>query len=230
MSLFPWYGKRRKVIRAGKTDIFYDEPLIDYAKAEARVLASVLERSTGLGGYMMGTPNVKDRHKIKFNGLTLVANGEYRRPREGEYWLTPKNMEIYGPCSKNTEIRDVDIVGVNRVILMVIAQDHLTIDMLLDVMTAQRAITIRCYNEPCTGHIGNLYARRRGDRVDFFHTGNDCAIACYNIKHGVGEFDEEFDPTSVRIISDQLTRREQNAEGKEANEEKSRTSESTEVT
>lgn len=171
---------------------------------------------------MSGIPYGKDVRRVKVCDLAhnskslnddiqhfnkvFRATGEFRAPKEGEYWLSPKLMEILGPAVDTTAIFNQEHIGFSRVILKIvnIHDNELTQELLMSVLLGEKFVTVRCFNCECDGTIGNLSFRRSPTdkyQIQFFHTGSEYAFAYYNLLTGEFFWEEDFDPNEVNIIT-----------------------------
>ena len=166
-------------------------------------MADSMAYATGIRSYPMGQLNPT----FHFDGKIFRCTNEFRKPQEGEYWLTPVNMEVYGPHGGHNDdcnVRNVPKVGYSRVIVELVQASLLTVDVLMEVMTGHKTVTLACHVAPCNGEIANIYAAKHDQVVNFYHTGNDCSIGRYNLTNGHFEWLGGFLPVNVIVknISD----------------------------
>jgi hypothetical protein len=138
-------------------------------------------------------------------GRVFRCTGDFREPQEGEYWLTPKGMELRGPKGEHTNIfEDVPMVFERRVIVELLQSTLLTEELLMRVMLGEVEVTIECNSCDCDGIIGNLYTKRTNpdalNQVFFYHTGSDFIVATYHLGQDLWDWDD-YDPGDARVIN-----------------------------
>ena len=140
---------------------------------------------------------------IRHEGKIFRATGEFRAPRIGEYWLTPKNLDVYGPLQGQTGLSNVNIQGYKRIILGVLRSTLLNKDLVLEVLLSETEVSIKCNSCECDGTIGNIYFNRGSDinLVRFYHTGCSEPLAYYYLNTGLFKWGEDFDPEEVEVLS-----------------------------